>query len=360
MITLPSPRPPSAILYPSTLDYGTGLIDIPVAWVSPNSGESVGHGLREDRVLLRHAVHHQLRRQAQHELLDRHALEAALLRRPVGVQPESELRILRPGARAQAAASKGVAVDRRRIQKSRTLYARGAIPRRQRHLRLAHRRHHRHRPVVRETLPQHADHVRRGDARIAAGAKGAASVSLGYGSGIFHDDGGLGRNYNDKGTIVKGLFLGARYAMRTSQNSNVTVLAENNGWDWNAGVVGNWRGLSLGVYGTELEEGGKDPSKGSLYTDLQLHEVQRLARLQRQPARHRARNHSARAHRRARAGAASSSRADRAAAAQDRGVCRPRCRRRRAASSPKWRSAASSSTRRSRKSRKPSSAPKSV
>src|ERR1700712_1609657 len=27
------------ILYPATLDYGTGLIDIPVAWVSPHSGD---------------------------------------------------------------------------------------------------------------------------------------------------------------------------------------------------------------------------------------------------------------------------------------------------------------------------------
>jgi hypothetical protein len=54
--------------------------------------------------------------------------------------------------------------------------------------------------------------------------------------------------------------------LRTSENSTVTLLAENNGWDWNAGIVGSWRGLSLGVYGTELEEGGKDPSKGPLYT----------------------------------------------------------------------------------------------
>jgi hypothetical protein len=46
----------------------------------------------------------------------------------------------------------------------------------------------------------------------------------------------------------------------------VSLLAENNGWDWNAGIVGNWRGLSLGLYGTELEEGGKNPSKGPLYT----------------------------------------------------------------------------------------------
>jgi hypothetical protein len=96
--------------------------------------------------------------------------------------------------------------------------------------------------------------------------RNSASFSLGYGSGIFHDDGDLGRNYNDKGTIAKGLFLGARYALRTSEYSNVTLLAENNGWDWNAGVVGSWRGLSLGVYGTELEEGGKNPSKGFLYT----------------------------------------------------------------------------------------------
>ena len=101
---------------------------------------------------------------------------------------------------------------------------------------------------------------------VKAGTNGAASFSLGYGSGIFHDDGKLGDNYNDKGTIVKGLFLGARYALRTSENSTLTILGENNGWDWNAGVVGNWRGISLGLYGTELEEGGKNPSKGSLYT----------------------------------------------------------------------------------------------
>jgi hypothetical protein len=100
---------------------------------------------------------------------------------------------------------------------------------------------------------------------VAAGG-GAGSFSLGYGSGIFGDDGDLGKSYNDKGTIVKGLFLGGRYAFRPSPNSSINLLAENNGWDWNAGVVGEWRGISLGLYGTELEEGGKSPSKGSLYT----------------------------------------------------------------------------------------------
>jgi len=97
---------------------------------------------------------------------------------------------------------------------------------------------------------------------------GSTSIgaSLGYGSGLFYDDGKLGKNYNDKGTIVRGLFLGANANFHPSENTIITLMAENNGWDWNAGVVGNWRGVYLGLYGTELEEGGKSPSKGTLYT----------------------------------------------------------------------------------------------
>jgi hypothetical protein len=83
------------------------------------------------------------------------------------------------------------------------------------------------------------------------------SVSLGYGNGLFRDDGGLGKQYNDRGTIAKGLFLGSRLVMHLSANSSVTFLGENDGWDWNAGVVAEWRGLTAGLYGTELEEGGR-------------------------------------------------------------------------------------------------------
>jgi hypothetical protein len=32
-------------------------------------------------------------------------------------------------------------------------------------------------------------------------------------------------------------------------------MAENDGWDWNAGVVAEWRGVTIGMYGTELEAG---------------------------------------------------------------------------------------------------------
>ena len=82
------------------------------------------------------------------------------------------------------------------------------------------------------------------------------SFSLGYGNGLFHDDGGLGDQYNDRGTIAKGLFLGSRLVMHPWSNGSLTVLAENDGWDWNAGAVAEWRGVTVGFYGTELEEGG--------------------------------------------------------------------------------------------------------
>ena len=84
------------------------------------------------------------------------------------------------------------------------------------------------------------------------------SLSVGYGNGIFSDDGDSGEGYNEKGTLVDGLFLGARFVTHPTLNSTLTVLAENDAWDWNAGVVFNYRGLSAGLYGTELEEGGKE------------------------------------------------------------------------------------------------------
>jgi hypothetical protein len=97
------------------------------------------------------------------------------------------------------------------------------------------------------------------------GTTGAIGATLGYGTGIFSDNGNLGNNYNDKGTLVKGLFLGARYAFRPSESTTLNFMLENNGWDWNAGVVGDWKGIYVGFYATELEEGGMSPSHGSMY-----------------------------------------------------------------------------------------------
>jgi hypothetical protein len=86
----------------------------------------------------------------------------------------------------------------------------------------------------------------------------AMSVSLGYGNGLFRDDGDLGDQYNNSGTIARGLFLASRFVTPLSANSSLTVLAENDGWDWNAGIVAEWRGVTVGLYGTELEAGGRD------------------------------------------------------------------------------------------------------
>lgn len=91
----------------------------------------------------------------------------------------------------------------------------------------------------------------------------SGSLSLGYGNGLFSDDGDLGDDYNLKGQIAEGLFFGGRVVAHPSLNTSITLLAENDGWDWNAGLIGDWRGITLGVYGTELEEGSRDPGKCS-------------------------------------------------------------------------------------------------
>jgi hypothetical protein len=83
-------------------------------------------------------------------------------------------------------------------------------------------------------------------------------LTLGWGNGMFSDDGGLGDDYNSRGTIAKGLFLGGRFIWHPTLNTSVSFLGENDAWDWNAGVVLDWRGIQAGVYGTELEEGGRD------------------------------------------------------------------------------------------------------
>lgn len=91
------------------------------------------------------------------------------------------------------------------------------------------------------------------------------SFTLGWGNGLFSDDGDQGDAYNEKGTLASGLFLGGRGTFHPSLNTTVSVLAENDGWDYNAGVIFDWRGLSFGIFGTELEEGGREEGAGGVY-----------------------------------------------------------------------------------------------
>lgn len=96
---------------------------------------------------------------------------------------------------------------------------------------------------------------------MGSASGGSFGFSVGIGNGLFSEEGSLGELYNSSGTIAKGLFLGARLTMHPTLNTTVTFLAENDGWDYNAGVTGDWRGITLGVFGTELEEGGYDPAE---------------------------------------------------------------------------------------------------
>ena len=105
---------------------------------------------------------------------------------------------------------------------------------------------------------------------VLARRAGFPSVSFGltggWGNGIFSDDGGLGDQYNSKGTVAEGLFFGGRLVTHPTDETTITVLAENDGWDWNAGVQADWRGIALGFYGTELEQGSeRDPNAFLIY-----------------------------------------------------------------------------------------------
>jgi hypothetical protein len=92
----------------------------------------------------------------------------------------------------------------------------------------------------------------------SSGGRTSMSLSAGYGNGLFREDGGLGDQYNNSGTLARGLFLASRFVVHPSANSSLTLLAENDAWDWNAGIVAEWRGVTVGLYGTELEAGGRD------------------------------------------------------------------------------------------------------
>lgn len=79
------------------------------------------------------------------------------------------------------------------------------------------------------------------------------SFSLGYGNGLFEDDGGLGDAYAKHST--GGLFGGVKMDVFPSRRSVLSFMAENNAWDYNLGVALDYRGLQAGVYWTEVGAG---------------------------------------------------------------------------------------------------------
>jgi len=76
------------------------------------------------------------------------------------------------------------------------------------------------------------------------------SLSLGAGNGLFSDDGGLGSAYAKNAT--GGVFFGAMADLPVTPDFRFSLLAENNAWDFNVGAVATYRGIRAGVYVTEL------------------------------------------------------------------------------------------------------------
>lgn len=79
-------------------------------------------------------------------------------------------------------------------------------------------------------------------------------LTAGFGSGLFSESGGMDTVYNKSGTLAKGLFLGGRLAYAMSPDSRLSVIMENDGWDWNMGAVVNWGHFVVGMMLTEIEE----------------------------------------------------------------------------------------------------------
>jgi hypothetical protein len=256
---------PANDLYPATRQFGTGLIDIPVAWVSPTSGDiwlqvsatQIPYSASSSELNL-------ASRWNSNFAIDTHWGGRASVGLSIYSQnPEwgffgQALLVKEHPGRAWPAVAVGFRnlgthdhEDRLLVGEDLKIDANGGAET----VVSSYAQHFHTAPTIYGVATK----------SFAVGARNTASLSLGYGSGLFYDDGKLGAAYNDKGQIVRGLFLGGRYALHPTDNTRVDLLAENNGWDWNAGMVGSWRGLSLGIYGTELEEGSKSSSKGPLY-----------------------------------------------------------------------------------------------
>jgi hypothetical protein len=94
------------------------------------------------------------------------------------------------------------------------------------------------------------------------------SLSVGYGNGLFKDDGGLGSAYATHAT--GGLFYGGKVDFNATPNLGVSLMAENNAWDYNVGGGINYRGIRAGIYVTELGGGSANTDTSSSQTQAQL------------------------------------------------------------------------------------------
>jgi hypothetical protein len=246
--------------YPATLHFGTGLVNIPVAWVSPNNSDV---WVQTSAKTIKYAPNQNFATYINTNIsIDTHfygrvSIGASAYDQNPDYGFFGQVLLLKPN---QFRFSPAVAVGVRNVGNCKTetrllngcdislgpdsAYHRGEVF-----------KNFKTDPTIYGVATQ----------EVSLGNRmggSTASFTVGYGNGLFSDDGGLGTTYNKSGQLVKGLFLGARVTSHPSLNTGLTFMLENDGWDWNIGGLYDWRGITLGLYATELEEG---PLKGSSY-----------------------------------------------------------------------------------------------
>ena len=92
------------------------------------------------------------------------------------------------------------------------------------------------------------------------------SFSVGYGNGLFKDHGDLDAGLyasHDNG----GLFWGLKTDFSPARLTTVSLMFEDNSWDYNVGATVDYRGIKAGLYLTELGSGSarRDTAPGLLY-----------------------------------------------------------------------------------------------
>jgi hypothetical protein len=84
----------------------------------------------------------------------------------------------------------------------------------------------------------------------------AFSVTVGYGNGLFKNHGDVPvKEYASAST--GGVFFGLKSDFQAGPNLTLSLMAENNAWDYNVGANLNYRGIRAGLYGTEISAGSK-------------------------------------------------------------------------------------------------------
>ncbi len=256
---LSAQEPRAAPAYGPSLLFGTGLVTIPVAWISPSPGDlfaavsarAIGEGSIVPRVP---GSRWDMTESLELHLAGRFALGASLYsaaHEAFGAYAKALL-FKQPAEGARWIPSIAVGVRNLGSSAYQDRFATGG------------------RRAV-DALPDsgHALGLGKIDGNPSVYAvmtreflfeKNSASVSLGYGNGLFANSGGLDTAYNKSGTIARGLFLGGRVALVLGALSTLTLMAENDGWDWNGGALLTFRHVSVGLYMTELEEAKSLPA----------------------------------------------------------------------------------------------------